>query len=68
MSTLATLAERLVAGPAKVRQAIRGVTAEQARARPIPGKWSILEVQVSRIFEDSAGQNFVGFRAGFGQT
>ena len=54
MSTLATLAEGLVAGPAKVRQAIRGVTAEQARARPVPGKWSMLEVVCHLADSDQA--------------
>jgi uncharacterized damage-inducible protein DinB len=44
VSTLAALAEGLVAGPAKVRLAVRGLSAEQLRARPVPGKWSILEV------------------------
>ncbi|CAN5242176.1 DinB family protein [soil metagenome] len=44
MSTLAALADGLEQGPAKVRQVIQGLTAEQVRARPVPGKWSILEV------------------------
>jgi hypothetical protein len=31
-------------GIADVRAAVAGMTAEQARSRPIPGKWSTLEV------------------------
>ena len=33
-----------VAGPATLRSAVRDLTPEQARARPIPGQWSTLEV------------------------
>ncbi len=32
------------AGPQLVRQAVSGMTREQLMARPIPGKWSTLEV------------------------
>jgi hypothetical protein len=31
-------------GPRVLRQAVTGMTAEQVRARPVPGKWSTLEV------------------------
>ena len=54
MSTLAALAEGLVAGPAKVRHALRGLSAEQLRARPVPGKWSILEVVCHLADSDQA--------------
>ncbi len=54
MSTLSTLAEGLVAGPGKVRQVIRGLTAEQVRARPVPGKWSMLEVVCHLADSDQA--------------
>ena len=33
-----------VSGPALLRQAVAGMTQEQLVARPIPGKWSTLEV------------------------
>jgi hypothetical protein len=33
-----------VSGPAQLRQAVAGMTQEQLLARPIPGKWSTLEV------------------------
>jgi uncharacterized damage-inducible protein DinB len=36
--------ELYLAGPQILRQAVAGMSAEQARARPIPGKWSALEV------------------------
>jgi len=32
------------AGPELLRKAVAGMTAEQARARPVAGKWSTLEV------------------------
>lgn len=54
MSTLATLAAGLEAGPKKVRHALRGLSAEQLRARPIPGKWSILEVVCHLADSDQA--------------
>lgn len=33
-----------LAGPAKLRAAVAGMTREQVLARPVPGKWSTLEV------------------------
>ena len=54
MSTLTSLAESLVAGPAKVRHALRGLSPEQLRARPVPGKWSILEVVCHLADSDQA--------------
>jgi uncharacterized damage-inducible protein DinB len=48
------LADGLVAGPAKVRQAVRGLSADQLRARPVPGKWSILEVVCHLADSDQA--------------
>jgi uncharacterized damage-inducible protein DinB len=44
MSALARLTEAYLAGPATLRQAVAGLTPEQQRARPGPGKWSTLEV------------------------
>jgi hypothetical protein len=39
-----TLIDNYLAGPAMLRQALAGMTREQHVARPIPGKWSTLEV------------------------
>jgi len=39
-----TLIDDYLAGPQLLRQAIAGMTSEQLLARPIPGKWSTLEV------------------------
>jgi uncharacterized damage-inducible protein DinB len=36
--------EQYLAGPAMLRKAVAGMTAEQLKARPVPGKWSTLEV------------------------
>ena len=33
-----------LSGPALLRQAVAGMTQEQLVARPVPGKWSTLEV------------------------
>jgi uncharacterized damage-inducible protein DinB len=44
MSTLPSLIESYLAGPATLRRAVAGMSAEQVRARPVPGKWSTLEV------------------------
>ncbi|WP_425614891.1 DinB family protein [Anatilimnocola sp. NA78] len=43
MST-AELIEKYQAGPAQLRSAVAGITREQLLARPIAGKWSVLEV------------------------
>jgi hypothetical protein len=37
------LIEAYAAGPKLLREATRGMTREQAAARPVPGKWSTLE-------------------------
>lgn len=42
--TLATLIDRYAAGVDLVRKAVVGMTAEQWQTRPVPGKWSTLEV------------------------
>lgn len=42
--TLAELADAYLAGAAQLRAAVAGMTREQLIARPIPGKWSTLEV------------------------
>jgi uncharacterized damage-inducible protein DinB len=38
------LVEDYLKGPQLLRQAITGMTAEQLKAKPMPGKWSTLEV------------------------
>jgi hypothetical protein len=40
----AQLIQEYLAGPALARDAVAGMTPEQLRARPIPGRWSALEV------------------------
>ena len=42
--TIAALIDEYAAGPAELRKLVAGLSAEQVRARPIPGKWSTLEV------------------------
>lgn len=44
MATLQTLIEQYLDGPKQLRAAIADMTREQAKARPIAGKWSTLEV------------------------
>lgn len=38
------LIDQYLAGPAQLRKAIAGMTRDQLAARPVPGKWSTLEV------------------------
>jgi hypothetical protein len=44
MSALKPLVDNYLAGVETLRQAVAGLTREQALARPVPGKWSTLEV------------------------
>ncbi len=44
MSALPQMIEAYLAGPPLLRKAVAGMTREQLLARPIPGKWSTLEV------------------------
>lgn len=44
MPTPAELADQLVAGAAALRKAVAGMTREQLTARPVPGKWTTMEV------------------------
>jgi uncharacterized damage-inducible protein DinB len=44
MATLKDLLDDYTAGPAALRQAVSGMSREQLTARPMPGKWSTLEV------------------------
>lgn len=43
-STRDRLVAEYLAGPSKLRQAVKGMTAEQLKARPVAGKMSTLEV------------------------
>src|SRR4051812_34600586 len=44
MNTLASLLENFLDGPRQLREAVRGMSREHLTARPVPGKWSTLEV------------------------
>ena len=44
MATLSSLIDNYLAGVRTLRQAVAGLTREQLLARPVPGKWSTLEV------------------------
>ena len=44
MATLSQLTEEYLAGPQVLRRAVAGMNREQLQARPVPGKWSTLEV------------------------
>jgi uncharacterized damage-inducible protein DinB len=44
MAALAPLIESYLAGVQTLRRAVAGMTCEQLVARPVPGKWSTLEV------------------------
>ncbi len=44
MTTPAELAENYLAGIAALRKAVTGMTRDQLLARPVPGRWSTLEV------------------------
>src|SRR3954468_7636275 len=40
----AALINEYAAGPQLIREAVKGLSREQLLARPVPGKWSTLEV------------------------
>ena len=44
MTNYSELIDRYLAGPETLRSAVRGLSREQLQARPVPGKWSTLEV------------------------
>src|SRR5262249_10821070 len=44
MATLAQLIDNYLTGVAALRGAVAGLSRDQLRARPVPGKWSTLEV------------------------
>ena len=43
MPTLAEMTETYLAGVSQLRDGVKGMTPEQAAARPVPGRWSTLE-------------------------
>src|SRR5438874_13766049 len=44
MPVASDLIDAYLDGPAQLRRAVAGLTADQLVARPVPGKWSTLEV------------------------
>jgi uncharacterized damage-inducible protein DinB len=44
MASLAEMVESYLLGTKELRQAVAGMSREQLTARPVPGKWSTLEV------------------------
>src|SRR3954463_7688118 len=44
MNPLPQLIDNYLSGPRVLREAVAGMTREQLLARPVPGKWSTLEV------------------------
>jgi uncharacterized damage-inducible protein DinB len=44
MTTLPEMIDAYLSGPQALRAAVRGMSREQLRARPVAGKWSTLEV------------------------
>jgi hypothetical protein len=42
--SVTALIEQYLAGPEALRKSVRGLSREQLTARPVPGKWSTLEV------------------------
>jgi uncharacterized damage-inducible protein DinB len=43
MLTLAEMTNEYLAGVSQLREAVKGMTPEQAAAHPVPGKWSTVE-------------------------
>jgi uncharacterized damage-inducible protein DinB len=54
MSNLPELIDAFVAGPQTLRQAVAGMSREQLVSRPVPGKWSTLEVVCHLVDSDQA--------------
>jgi hypothetical protein len=44
MPSLKSMIDAYLAGPPLLRKAVAGMSREQLKARPVPGKWSTLEV------------------------
>src|SRR3954449_1022463 len=54
MSMPLDLIEAYLDGPAQVRRAVAGLTADQLTARPVQGKWSTLEVVCHLVDSEQA--------------
>jgi uncharacterized damage-inducible protein DinB len=48
-----SLIEQFVAGSAKLRRAVEGISPAELRAKPGPGKWSIQEIVIHLVDSDS---------------
>jgi uncharacterized damage-inducible protein DinB len=53
MPTIDALIKQYLAGPDRLRKRICGMSPEQLRARPVPGRWSTLEVVGHVVDSDS---------------
>jgi hypothetical protein len=54
MSGPSTLIEAYLEGPVKLRRAVLGLTSDQLQARPVPGRWSTLEVVCHLVDSEQA--------------
>jgi uncharacterized damage-inducible protein DinB len=54
MPAISELIDAYLAGPQTLRQAVAGMSREQLLARPVPGKWSTLEVVCHLVDSDQA--------------
>src|SRR3954464_10205021 len=54
MSRAPALIDEYLAGRERLRQSAAGMTLEQLRARPVPGKWSTLEVVCHLVDSEQA--------------
>jgi uncharacterized damage-inducible protein DinB len=54
MASMTELAERYLAGTQALRQAVAGMDRQQLIARPVPNKWSTLEVVCHLVDSDQA--------------
>ena len=54
MSGQAALIEAYLEGPAKLRRAVEDLSSEQLLARPVPGRWSTLEVVCHLVDSEQA--------------
>jgi hypothetical protein len=55
MATLAELVEGYVAAPQLIRRAVAGMSRDQALARPVPGRWTTMEVVCHLSDSDMVG-------------
>lgn len=54
MSTPSALIDSYLEGPVTLRERVAGLSTEQVKARPVPGKWSILEVVCHLVDSEQA--------------